>query len=285
MKKLIIVAAAAAMFGGAYAADDCTTECAYAYKIKAIVKTTQASALSNATTCVAGCYRKPAVRRYIGYMFGNTTKIVGECTTGCGCIEFGDIATSRIAIWNFDTKEAVTPNATLRLADRIGKDDTSRCEIVFDTMYWDQNPLTTEEGVLTKLTFAGFGDVERMASGQPAIKRASGFCAGTVPGVCATCDTVCGVVDPSTCTVGAANVWRICGTGVTSYVTAAFGKWKMLWDAEMANRVTTKKAGYTLDVEAEHFVDTGAYGFTPAGYATGVAKAIAIAFEDNGITE
>jgi len=283
MKKLMIAAAVAAMVGGAFADEEasCTTPCAWAYQVKVIVKTTTTASLSNATTCTGGCYRKPTYRRYIGYFFGTTTKSTDVCNAGCNCISFEDTLTSRIAMWNFDTKEAVTPIATLRLADRIGKDSTDTCEIVFSTIFYGTDAEGTD--VKTELVFAGFGNVAKMASGKPAIKFANGYCAGTVPGSCISCDKVCGVVDPDTCVVVPANIWTICGESITSYVTAAYGKWKMQWDGQMASRITNQKTvmGDEEDIDTDTFIDKGAKNFTPAGYNTGVAKIIAVLFEDN----
>ena len=266
MKKVMIAAVAAA-FAGVASAADCTTDCAWAYKVKTIVKTTTSAGVSNATTCASGCYRKPAYRRYIGYVFGAAAANQGTCGTTCSCIDFEGGA---LAIWNFDTKAAVTPELTIRLADRIGLNDTSTCELVFDTV--DKDAVVQGE---SKLTFAGFGTVAKQANGNPAIKFASGFCAGTVPGYCSSCDTVCGVVDPSTCTTVDANVWTICGEAAKAKVTAAYGKWKLQWDAEIANRISTNRT--TADGE-------NSANFTPAGYQQGVATVVAAAYEMDVVT-
>lgn len=263
MKKVMIAAVAAA-FAGVASAADCTTDCAWAYKVKTIVKTTVSAGVSNATTCASGCYRKPAYRRYIGYVFGAAAANQGTCGTTCDCIDFDG---SALAIWNFDTKAAVTPTLTIRLADRIGLNDTSTCELVFDTV--DNDAYVTGA---SSLTFAGFGTVAKQANGNFAIKYASGFCAGTVPGYCSSCDVVCGAIDPSSCTTADANIWTICDVPTTANVTAAYGKWKLQWDAEMANRIATNRT--TAD-------GANSTNFTPAGYQTGVATDVAVAYEDN----
>jgi len=246
------------MFGGAFAAE-CTTDCAWGYAIKVLVKTTTAESLYSDSTCTTSCYRKPATRRYIGYFFGTTTG-VDTCGVSCGCWDPTDenSVKGRIAMWNYDTKEAVTPEADLILCNRIGKDDTRRIEMVFTTKY-------TKYGYDNALTFAGFGRADQLASGNKEIKVVSGFCAGTVPSCCVTCDEVCGVVQEDTCVATPATVWNLCDQVGGSFMTAAYGKWIMKWDAEIVNRISFNKT--IVGETAEE-----ASGFTPAGYQAGVAK-------------
>ena len=251
MKKMIVFSAIAGLAGFAMAAPECGADCAWGYKVKTILKTTTAANISNATTCVAGCYRKPATKRYLGYFFGKTEAGQGTCgASSCGC---NDYTAGNLVVWNFDTKQAVKiDSASFIQLNRIGYADTKTAEIAF---------------TVNDLTFAGFGTCGKRADGTVAIKNANGFVAGLIPGLCSTCDEVCGAIDPSTCVDTDANVWSICGDPGTSKTTAAYGKWAMAWDAEIVDRITTGKTVLDDDGKASA-------GFIPAGFAQVEADAV-----------
>jgi len=246
-------------------------QCPWGYRVRVLVRTTANVSVSDskALSCKA-CYREPAMRRYIGYFFGKTAAGVDICGKGsCGCADFSDPASFKgyVAMWNFDTKEQATPAVDIELLNRIGYEDTSTAELAFTASYLDD-----ETAAATELRFAGFGLVSQRDDGTPALRSASGFCAGTVPGFCTSCDdSICG--SEPVCTWSPAVVWRICAESATqpyamnTVYTAAYGKWSMQWDAEIVNRIAK---GRTIIGETAESTS----GFTPSGYEEGVAKDI-----------
>lgn len=258
MKKLMIAAAVAAMTAGAFAGDPCTQPCPFGYQIKVALKTTSTLSVSNQTTaCEAFCFRGPASRRLAGFVFGNTSVDDSDpCGgTGCNCNAWGEGA--KLAMWNYDTKQAANFEAMTGIQlDRIfsRKLDTSMVEIAFD---------------LDDLRFAGFGYAAKR-DGKWTIKNLAGFCAGTLPQKCTTCSSF----DPCTgacedTAEAVVKVWGICddeslAPAIESENTVAYGKWTIDWSATVYNKVLDK----TLSVDANEVQPGSDWGkATPIAFA------------------
>ena len=240
MKKLMIVAAAM-MAGAAFATDcnecqtinPCTEPCPFGYQIKIYLKTTDAGSISNYNAKATGCFdkaclRKPAVKRFAGFIYGTTGEETVLCGEG-GC-ECNDWSAAELVMWNYDTKaEAVPAEAKLALLDRIYNGDTTTAEICFN---------------LDKMTYAGFGRVAKR-NGKWTLKYASGFGAGLLAQKCTTCtEMTCG---ECTGTEDAdVQVWAICADesaapNFCAPYTAAYGKWTIDWSATIYNRLLNKQ--------------------------------------------
>lgn len=229
MKKLMIAAAAVAMVGGAFAeVNPCTEPCPFGYQIKIYLKTTDAGSLSNKTDCTELCLRKPAVKRFAGFIYGTTGEETVTCGEG-GC-ECNDWSAAELVMWNYDTKaEAVPATAKLALLDRIYNGDTTTAEICF---------------TLDKMAYAGFGRVAKR-NGKWTLKYASGFGAGMLAQKCTTCtEMTCG---ECTGTEDAdVKVWAICASEsaaptLCAPYTAAYGKWTIDWSSTIYNRLLNKQ--------------------------------------------
>ena len=241
MKKLMIVAAAAMMAGATFAIDcgecatsnPCVEACPFGYQIKIYLKTTDAGSISNynakSETCFdKACLRKPAVKRFAGFIYGRTGEEENLCgENGCCC---NDWSGAELVMWNYDTKkEAVPAEAKLALLDRIYNGDTTTAEICFS---------------LDKMVYAGFGRVAKR-NGKWTLKYASGFGAGLLAQQCTTCkEMLCGE-----CT-GTENddvqVWAICAdeTKAPNFCapyTAAYGKWTIDWSSTIYTRLSNKQ--------------------------------------------
>ena len=231
MKKLMIVAAA--MMAGAAFADvnPCTEPCPFGYQIKIYLKTTDAGSISNYNAKATGCFdkaclRKPAVKRFAGFIYGTTGEETVLCGEG-GC-ECNDWANADLVMWDYDTKKEAAPaEAKLALLDRIYNGDTTTAEICFN---------------LDKMTYAGFGRVAKR-NGKWTLKYAAGFAAGLLPQKCTTCTATDTCTEECTASEDmSVSVWAMCASeksapAVTAEKTAAYGKWTIDWSSTIANRV------------------------------------------------
>ena len=267
MKKLILAFAVAAASVIASAAvntcstcntcDTCTTcgkPCGWGYRIKVLLKTTATNSKAkvaqtsccSCTTCPSVCYRKPATKRYLGYVFGVTNKANTCSPCECNCWK-----RFNLVLWDYDSKQPI-PVRTLAVLqwNRFGEAKGSMVE----TAVRLANTAYLADGVTPEfpfdLQFAGLGDIGIRTDKTPAIKRVSGFCAGIIPSFCqdvtkTCCETLRGPAKRST-------IFTLCygGSGCTSCstgdcdmalyscTTAAYGKWVMAWDSAIVNRIT-----------------------------------------------
>ena len=233
MKKLMIVAAAM-MAGAAFAeTDPCKEACPFGYQIKIYLKTTDAGSISNYNAKAEGCYdkvclRKPAVKRFVGFIYGTTGEAEVKCGEG-GC-ECNDWSAAELVMWNYDTKrEAVPAEATLALLDRIYNGDTTTAEICF---------------TFDKMTYAGFGRVAKR-NGKWTLKYASGFGAGLLAQMCTHCkEMICGECKEEDMEL--VDVWAMCddetaAPKVCAPWTAAYGKWTIDWSSTIYTRLLNKQ--------------------------------------------
>ena len=234
MKKIMIAAALAAIAGGAFAASPCSkaVDCGFGYRLRVIVRTTVGDNVyaTDASSCdkPCGCYRKPAVRRILGFVYGQTS--AGSVTNGpcgkvtgvCGCNGW---ETANVALWDYDTKAALnTVGAELLQLNRIGYENRTRAEMCFQ--------LSTTCGqagsTWAPLVFSGFGTCGKR-DGVITLKTVSGFCAGLLPAVCGAASQC----DKPTC---GNTVWAMCSdTAIACGTTAAYGKWNLTWNQDIAD--------------------------------------------------
>ena len=223
MKKLMIAATIAALAGASFA--DCNEKCTFAYRMKVMVRTTLAGAVNDTATCTEGCYRKPSIRRFIGFIYGSTGS--KEC---CDCNAWKK---ANIALWDFDARKGVdfTSNsgAELLILDRVGYQQTDKCEMCFQLGTVETCGKTYAYG---SLCFSGFGSTG-IHEGNVTVGAVAGYCAGYLPAFCWT-------KDQKTCTekCSISKAWELCTSKeVTPPSTAAYGKWTLIWDSGAAAQV------------------------------------------------
>ena len=232
MKKVMIAAAVAALTGIATAAT-CGEDCPFGYRFKVMVRTTASCSVvaqSACDECTTATYRGPAIRRFMGLVYGVTDTEQGTCgETGCGCNTWEDNA--YVAFFDYDNASPMTLDADateLLQLNRIGckAEDRQKAEMAFAVGF------TCGDNV-AQMTFAGFGLCGNH-NGKITVGAISGYCAGQLPagavisnGPCADPTTVCGNY-----------AWNLCCN--TSYIcayTAAYGKWTLVWDSTIADKV------------------------------------------------
>ena len=254
MKKLMIAAVLAAFAGAASA--DCADpkpceNCLWGYKIQLVAKTTIAGSVSNVYAKACGCYRKPTMGKVVGYIFGKTLEGVGTCgDAACGCNDWWISGANNVEqapvvlLWKAWNKKALpVTSLTVSRMNRIGYKDRSTVEAVMDLTLTDEPALAANAPVLT---LAGFGKAAHMANGNVAVKNLSGFFAGQMLAYCVDAgETVCG--DPLNPTYTPAAYWTLCESidpvnvpdeVTTDPLTAAYGKWQMVWDPQLVARFT-----------------------------------------------
>ena len=258
MKKLMIAAAlAAAMVGTASAACADPTPCAkcvWGYKLMLVAKTTVPGRVSNVYAKACGCYRKPTMGKIYGYWFGKTGEVTGTCgDNGCGCNNFADSSIDQNFLlwkaWNKAPMRATLDTNTIgafKQLDRIGYKDRSTVEMCWSFTFTDEPGLAQSAA---QLTLAGFGKAAHRADGTVAIKSANGYFAGQMLSYCVDAgETVCG--DPLPSTIEPSHYWAICEDASVAEViddplTAAYGKWQMVWDSQLVDRLT--KQGFSAN--------------------------------------
>ena len=228
MKKMIVAAAAAVLAFGAVAAEQCGEKCPFGYQIKIYLKTTDAGSLSNKLNCTELCLRKPAVKRFAGFIYGTTGEEKVTCGEGGCCCN--DWSGADLVMWNYDTKEEANPTkAQILLLDRIYNVDTTTAEICFG---------------IDEMVYSGFGRVAKR-NGKWTLKYAAGFGAGLLAQQCSTCKQVlCGECKGKKSTP--VSVWAICADETSAPAlkapfTAAYGKWTIDWSSTIYNRVLNKQ--------------------------------------------
>ena len=257
MKKLMIAAAlAAAMVGTASAACADPTpcvKCVWGYKLMLVAKTTVAASVSNVYANACGCYRKPTMGKIYGYWFGKTQDGIGTCGDGtCACNDFGKDGQSVIdmnfLLWKAWNKAPVlTENLAVVQIDRIGYKDRSTVEMCWKFDFKDEYLAATSPATLT---LAGFGKAAHRADGTVAIKSANGYFAGQMLAYCQDCEKGCG---PEVCVASPSHYWLLCqvngkdievGNDIDGIaddpLTAAYGKWQMVWDPQLVDRLSKK---------------------------------------------
>lgn len=256
MKKVIMAFAMAA--AATFASASCT-DCPFGYRVKVMVRTTDScSSINTAKSACDECnmvsFRGPAIRRFVGVVYGTTSTEAGVCDdTGCACNDWKD--TASIAFFDFDTGRPVALDAgttELIQLNRIGckAEDRAKAEMAFTVGF------TCGKNV-AKMTFAGFGLCGNH-NGKITIGAISGYCAGQLPASAVTASgSPC--VDP---TVDCGNyAWNICcNTYYKCAYTAAYGKWTFVWDTGVANKVGSN--------------------LTAAGARTSFGTAVPVAFKD-----
>ena len=230
MKKLMIAAAVAAMTAGAFAAEEPCEKCTFGYKVMLVAKTTVGATVSNLNAAVCGCYRKPTMGKLVGYVFGKTSPLT---PTGCGggSCDCNEWDAAYIVLWKAWNKSLFLPATAFAPTeiDRIGgSKDQSTVEAVFP---------------LNDLTLAGFGKAGYRADGSIAVKNLNGFFAGQMDINCTGADTqTCGGLIPGV--VEPTYVFPLCGgAAVAEAKGAAYGKWQLVWDSQLVERMT--KSGIT----------------------------------------
>ena len=231
MKKLMIAATIAALAGASFA--DCNEKCPFAYRMKVMVRTTLSGAVNDTATCNEGCYRKPSIRRFIGFIYGKTE---GSDCDGCKCNDW--VKGANVALWDFDARKGVNfTGAELFLLDRVGYQQTDKCEMAFEfnTFETCMDPVTKKETfAYGALIFSGFGSTG-IHEGNVTVGAVAGYCAGYLPAFCTT-------KDAKTCTESCSisKAWELCSANpITPPFTAAYGKWTLVWDSGAAAQVNT----------------------------------------------
>ena len=248
MKKLMIAAVLASFAGVASAAcadpTPCET-CLFGYKIQLVAKTTIAGSVSNVYAKACGCYRKPTMGKIVGYLFGKTGAGVGQCGDAtCACNDWfvgtdGFATQGNILLWKAWNKKAL-PVKGLQIdrMNRIGYKDRSTVESKMVLTLADIGPVGTD----AQLVLAGFGKAAHRADGTVAIKSANGYFAGQMLSYCQeSIEQVCG--DPIQGQAEPSHYWAICEDATVPEIiddplTAAYGKWQMVWDPQLVARLT-----------------------------------------------
>lgn len=218
---------------GVASAATCGEDCPFGYRLKVMVRTTgscSVTAQSACDECSTATYRGPVIRRFMGMVYGTTATEAGTCgDTGCACNTWEDNA--YVAFYDYDNASPMTLDADtteLIQLNRIGckAEDRQKAEMAFTVGF------TCSENV-AQMTFAGFGLCGNH-NGKITVGAISGYCAGQLPagavvsnGPCADPTTVCGNL-----------VWNLCcNTSYTCAYTAAYGKWTLVWDSTIADKV------------------------------------------------
>ena len=280
MKKLMIAAVAAAMAGVTIAddccgcEDTCSTKCVYAYEVILLAKTTSGKpvvvmpkqstcgcACEEVAPCSSSCYRKPLMRKFAGFVFGNAAEEEPECGTqggdgicgsACNCVDFS--ANENQVFWDVKTKRLLADAAfTFTKLDAIGYQSRETVEAVAEFAFTEG-----DDAIEGKVTLAGFGKRGKRSNGVIMLKNLSGFFAGYYPCLCTSCaydSSICG----DTCETSIAVPWSLCCDEVVEDdegTTAAYGKWTFKWNETAAQRLTksfTKaalvKPGYEVPAE------------------------------------
>ena len=233
MKKVIMAFAVAA--AATFASASCT-DCPFGYRVKVMVRTTgSCSAVNTAKSACDECnmvsFRGPVIRKLVGVVYGTTSTEAGVCgDTGCACNDWKD--TANIAFFDFDTGRPLTLDAgatELIQLNRIGckSDDRAKAEMAFTVGFaCGKN--------VAKMTFAGFGLCGNH-NGKITIGAISGYCAGQLSAsTLLASGSPC--VDPA---VDCGNyVWNLCcNTYYKCAYTAAYGKWTLVWNNDVADKV------------------------------------------------
>lgn len=218
---------------GVASAATCGEDCPFGYRLKVMVRTTgscSVTAQSACDECSTATYRGPVIRRLMGMVYGSTATEAGTCgDTGCACNTWEDNA--YVAFYDYDNASPMTLDADtteLIQLNRIGckAEDRQKAEMAFTVGF------TCSENV-AQMTFAGFGLCGNH-NGKITVGAISGYCAGQLPagavvsnGPCADPTTVCGNL-----------VWNLCcNTSYSCAYTAAYGKWTLVWDSTIADKV------------------------------------------------
>ena len=229
-----MIALAITAVAGIASAASCT-DCPFGYRLKVMVRTTASCnvvAKDACNECSTATYRGPVIRCFMGMVYGTTATEAGTCgDTGCACNDWKD--TANVAFFDYDNAgPMVLDAATTELIqlNRIGckAEDRNKAEMAFTVGF-------ACSANVAQMTFAGFGLVGNH-DGKITLGAVSGYCAGLLPagavisnGPCADPTTVCGNA-----------VWNLCCN--TSYIcayTAAYGKWTLVWDAGITDKVGT----------------------------------------------
>ena len=255
MKKLMIAAVAAAMAGVTVAGDccgcedECTTKCVYAYEVILLAKTTSGKPVvempkvqttcgcEEVEPCGSHCYRKPLMRKFAGFIFGNAADEEpecgaqggdGVCGSACNCVDFS--GNENQVFWDVKTKQVIADATfTFSKLQAIGYQSRETVEAVADFTF-------TEGDVEGAVKLAGFGRRGKRANGVIMLKNLSGFFAGQYPCLCTTC-TISACEEE--CETTAATAWSLCcDDEVEDDTTAAYGKWMLKWNETAAQRLT-----------------------------------------------
>lgn len=233
MKKLIMtmIAAGSLVGFGANCSEEQTEKCPFGYRLKVMVRTTDPCAVADECGSCGETitYRKPAIRRYLGIVYGATAMqtIPGKCgeTTECGCNEWQDNA--YVALWDYETQSKMDlDSAELFQLNRVGcaTAERNKAEMAFQiNMKCDEN--------VCSMTFAGFG-VCGNRNGKITLGQAQGFCAGLIPAG-RTVKNACS--ESGFCST---KIWNLCDSAaIDCPSTAAYGKWTLTWDSDVASKV------------------------------------------------
>lgn len=268
MKKLMIAAVAAASAGFSFAADCgcacedvCSTDCVYAYEVILLAKTTSGKPVTvmpktspcgceEVTPCSSSCYRKPLMRKFAGFVFGNAKDEAvegcggggdGVCGSACGCIDFS--ANENQVFWDVKTKKIVEgAKLTFDKIDAIGYQSRETVE-AYGSFEFVENEI---DG---KVTLAGFGKRGKRANGTIMLKNLSGFFAGYYPCLCTTCGTTAESPCADVCESTIALPWSLCCDEVVEDDdghTAAYGKWTLKWNETARQRLTKNYSAAAL---------------------------------------
>ena len=250
MKKMMIAAAAVALVGAAFAdaCNDTCTECAvpcqFGYRLKVMVRTTvpcDVARYSECGECSNKTYRKPAIRRFVGAVYGRDPEEEGTCgVTACGCNKWEKGV--YIALWDYDNVTPIALNADTTELLQLNRVGCSAAEMLKAEMAFSLGIKCQSKALNTDaaLVFAGFGLCGNH-EGKITLGSMQGYCAGLLPAYGVTKVSACS--EEAICTTKAWNM--CCNTAFDCAWTAAYGKWTLVWDAGIAAKVN--KNGSSLN--------------------------------------
>ena len=239
MKKLMVAAAVAAIAGFA-SADTCSCgdTCPFGYRLKVMVRTTTPCGVVVKDPCgdpcgdTAAVYRKPAIRRFMGMVYGTTGEEDGLCgAKGCACNTWED--TAYVALYDYDHQVPVALDAEATELIQLNRVGCGKADNKVEMAY--QIGFLCNDAAAGQLTFGGFGLVG-IHKDKITVGSVSGYCAGLLPSNAVVDNGPC--VDPTA--LCGSYVWNLCcDTAYSCKTTAAYGKWTLVWDSSLADKVGT----------------------------------------------
>ena len=232
-----MMALAIAAVAGVASASSCGEDCPFGYRLKVMVRTTASCKVVSkdaCNECTTDNYRGPVIRRFMGMVYGVTSGTNSPCSevvNQCDCNTWENNA--YVAFYDYDNATPMVLNADMTeliQLNRIGckAEDRNKAEMAFSIGFVCKE---TSDAYPAQMMFAGFGLCGNH-NGQRTVGAISGYCAGRLPAG-ATVKELCS--DVTSC---GNLVWNLCcNTSYKCYYTAAYGKWTLVWDSTIADKV------------------------------------------------
>ena len=211
----------------------CEAKCAFGYRLKVMIRTTSPCATIDGSCGPCGksvIYRKPAIRRFMGMVYGVTKTSETSCgESECGC---NDWSNAYVALYDYDTRTECDLDASYASLLQLNRTGCSAAERNQAEMTFTLG-LSCDCAFASRMTFSGFGLCGNH-NGEITLGSVQGYCAGLMPPV----PTKKNPCDDPACQ--ATKAWNLCcNTDFECPYTVAYGKWMMVWDSSIAAKVGT----------------------------------------------